>query len=226
MEAAWLAAEAGIITKKEIQTQVIRAPSFSPDKTPFLIQDLFQTRNRPLEQHVQQQSQAEKPVPIIKYESDPNLGPVEQILSTNTPADVRKLFWHAGAWWRTIAQGSGTCCRSTAWVKIIRGSGQVIVNNNEDVYWRWHRFYNRMDVLEPLYLANVAGTFDVYIALSGGGTSGQAKAARVALARALLDSCPECQGTLASALVEDIRQKMPKMPGRIGARAQRKWRKR
>ncbi|CDJ60683.1 ribosomal protein S9 domain-containing protein, putative [Eimeria maxima] len=63
---------------------------------------------------------------------------------------------------------------------------------------------------------------------SGGGPSGQAAAARLAIARALVDACEDCQPELEEAMMlyEDTRQRMPKMPGRMKARKQRQWSKR
>lgn len=80
--------------------------------------------------------------------------------------------------------------------------------------------------------------YDLFIETRGGGVTGQSRSTRLAVARALVNANPSIKFNvegkalmvsiikLAAALYEDIRQKMPKMPGRTGARSLRKWRKR
>ncbi|CDJ43845.1 ribosomal protein S9 domain-containing protein, putative [Eimeria tenella] len=81
-----------------------------------------------------------------------------------------------------------------AWDRV--GSCQVRVCGREEVYTRWPYVYNRMEVLQPLLLAAAAGLFDVDIQVRGGGPSGQAGAARLAVARALVAACEDCQPAL------------------------------
>ena len=74
--------------------------------------------------------------------------------------------------------------------------GQVRVCGREEVYTRWAYISSRLEVLQPLQVAGAAGLFDVDIHVRGGGPSGQAGAARLAVARALVEACEDCQPEL------------------------------
>ncbi|KAL8273906.1 hypothetical protein Esti_002229 [Eimeria stiedai] len=139
-----------------------------------------------------------------------------------------QTFEHGGRVWLCKAEGRGTRKRAAALAVLTRGTGQVRVCGREEVYVRWAYVYNRMEVLQPLYIAGAAGLFDVDLQVRGGGPSGQAAAARLAIGRALVAACKDCQPQLEEAMVlyEDTRQRMPKMPGRMKARKQRQWSKR
>ncbi|KFG60638.1 putative ribosomal protein S9 [Toxoplasma gondii RUB] len=139
-----------------------------------------------------------------------------------------KVFMHNGCEWLWQAEGTGTRKRAAAHVIIRRGTGQVRVNNDEDLYVRWPFYYNRMDVLQPFFLTGTAGIYDLFIHVRGGGSSGQAGAVRLAVGRALVSACPACARLLEEDMVlyEDTRQRMPKMPGRMKARKMRTWTKR
>ncbi|CBZ49798.1 hypothetical protein NCLIV_002860 [Neospora caninum Liverpool] len=138
------------------------------------------------------------------------------------------VFIHNGSEWLWQAEGTGTRKRAAAHVIIRRGTGQVRVNKDEDLYVRWPFYYNRMDVLQPFYLTGTAGIYDLFIHVRGGGSSGQAGAVRLAVGRALVNACPACASRLEEDMVlyEDTRQRMPKMPGRMKARKMRTWTKR
>jgi small subunit ribosomal protein S9 len=81
--------------------------------------------------------------------------------------------------------GTGRRKRSTARVFIKVGSGDIIINNRS-----LNKFFGRqtarMIVRQPLELMNLTDKFDIYVTVSGGGTSGQAGAIRHGLTRALL----------------------------------------
>ena len=99
------------------------------------------------------------------------------------------------------------------------------VNGEEDFYKRWPLLSNRFDVLYPFEATGAAGLFDVFIHVKGGGISGQAGAARLAVGRALVAANPLCEDDLRDTLVlhEDTRQKTSKFPGKKGAYARRNW---
>mmetsp|Transcript_115517 Transcript_115517/g.226524 ORF Transcript_115517/g.226524 Transcript_115517/m.226524 type:complete len:97 (+) Transcript_115517:1-291(+) len=92
----------------------------------------------------------------------------------------------------------------------------------------WPMYYHRFDVCQPFQLTGTAGAYDVFVQVAGGGSSGQAGAARLAIARALLMANPACHDDLQRGycLLEDTRQKMSKMPGKEGARSSFPWTKR
>lgn len=70
------------------------------------------------------------------------------------------------------------------------------MNGDEDLYVRWPLYYNRMDVLQPFLLTQTAGVYDLFIHARGGGSSGQAGAARLAVGRALVNACAACADLL------------------------------
>ncbi|EKX73172.1 ribosomal protein S9, putative [Theileria equi strain WA] len=228
-QALYLAKEAGIVTKAEVQKLIITSPSFSPDISPFLLNNFLKGRTKEgeeVKESVDVKTQPENVEKIIKIEQNSDIAKIDQVIASKINPAGLKLFWHNNSWWNVYSEGVGTCLRSTSHVILKRGSGMVKINNEEDVYSRWPLMYNRMDVLEPFYLSGCACVYDLYIKTQGGGTTGQSRATRLAVARALVNANSSMQEILKDALYEDIRQRMPKMPGRITARALRKWSKR
>nr|BAN65929.1 conserved hypothetical protein [Babesia bovis] len=228
-EALYLAKDAGIATKQEIQKLIISSPSFSPNKSPFLISNFFDDKRK--YQYFDDKNTVGDDNSInidrlITSQQTSEITNIDRIIAEKTKPKSSLVFWFKGNRWNARAEGHGTCMRSTSRVVIQRGSGLVKVNGEEDLHKRWPIFYNRMDVLEPFYLAGCCGVYDVFIETKGGGITGQARSTRLAIARALVEANPTVKHFLDSALYEDIRQKMPKMPGRTGARSLRKWRKR
>ncbi|MDO5506513.1 MAG: 30S ribosomal protein S9 [Pseudoxanthomonas suwonensis] len=87
-----------------------------------------------------------------------------------------------------ITQNYGTGRRksSTARVFLRKGSGNITVNGRPlDEFFG--RETARMIVRQPLELTNHVETFDVVATVEGGGTTGQAGAIRLGLARALVE---------------------------------------
>ncbi|KYN96709.1 mitochondrial ribosomal protein S9 precursor, putative [Plasmodium reichenowi] len=250
-EALYLSKELGIKTTTEIQRIIMRSPPFSPDTSPFVIENFFSSERQ--ENDSEEFSQIDKKIMELettkkeKEEDKKNQGDfcsnnikisesannyndsiINKILIDNFNNKRVKTFWHDNNEWLEESEGIGTNKRSCAYVYIKRGSGIIKINDNEDLYIRWPYFYNRMDVLEPFYITNTACVFDVFIKLKGGGISGQSKAARLAVGRALLNACPHIYNELKQhdILYEDMRQKFPKMPGRKKSRAMKQWSKR
>ncbi|KAL8450673.1 hypothetical protein Emag_003113 [Eimeria magna] len=110
--------------------------------------------------------------------------------------EKRKTFNYGGRVWLCKAEGRGTRKRAAALAVLTRGTGQVRVCGREEVFTRWAYVYNRMEVLQPLHIAGAAGLFDVDLEVRGGGPSGQAAAARLAIGRALVAACKDCQPQL------------------------------
>jgi small subunit ribosomal protein S9 len=229
-EALFLAKEAGVFTTREIQTHVIKSPSFSDNDSPFLLEDFFtsedgQTGNA----KVDQTTTPTTTVSLDTSTSDPTLDTVpeaihsalSQFSSRRSPTFTDRF----GREWKILAEGKGTRKRATAHVIVTKGTGVVKVNGEEDFTKRWPVYSNRFDVLDPFLKTTSAGMFDVWIAVKGGGTSGQAGAARLAVGRALVDARPECEDELKDTLVlfEDTRQKTSKFPGKRGAYARSNW---
>lgn len=123
--------------------------------------------------------------------------------------------------------GTGRRKRSTARVYLRPGEGKIVINDKPlDAYFTIARL--RHHVLQPLTLTEVTDKFDVYINLSGGGTTGQAGAARHGVSRALLQYNPEFRKKLKSAgfLTRDAREVERKKYGQRKARARFQYSKR
>ncbi|CAD7963671.1 unnamed protein product [Amoebophrya sp. A25] len=135
---------------------------------------------------------------------------------------------HTGNEWLSYAEGRGTRLRAAAHCVLRRGTGVIKVNGEEDLASRWPLLYNRMELCLPFYVAEACCLFDVFLAVKGGGPSGQAGACRLAVARALATARPACVPLLNSRqlLFEDLRNKLPKDPRRPKARANWRWSKR
>ncbi len=107
------------------------------------------------------------------------------------------------------------------------GSGKIDINGRafED-YFPTAPLQNT--VLQPLQSAKVVNSYDLSINASGGGAGGQAGAARLAIARALLQIDPNLRGTLKSEglLRRDPRMKERKKSGQPGARKRFQFSKR
>lgn len=82
--------------------------------------------------------------------------------------------------------GTGRRKTSSARVFIRRGAGQITVNRKPlDEFFG--RETARMIVRQPLELINMTDQFDINVTVKGGGTTGQAGAIRLGLARALME---------------------------------------
>ena len=81
--------------------------------------------------------------------------------------------------------GTGRRKSSVARVRLVPGTGVILVNGIDvNDYMPYQTLI--MDIKQPLTLTQTAEKFDVYANVNGGGTSGQAGAIRLGIARALL----------------------------------------
>jgi small subunit ribosomal protein S9 len=118
-----------------------------------------------------------------------------------------------------VAMGTGRRKTSVARVRIREGSGQFVVNGRPmDEYLRIER--DRESVMVPLKAVGKVGQVDVSIRVEGGGTTGQAGAIILGIARALQGMNPAWHHTLAEAglLTRDDRMVERKKFGRKKAR--------
>ncbi len=116
---------------------------------------------------------------------------------------------------------------SVARVSLIPGTGKVIINERP-IEQYFSREADRVAATQPLKLANALTKFDILVKVTGGGTTGQAGAIRLGLARALSSSDLEYRPILkkADCLRRDPRMKERKKPGQKGARKKFQWVKR
>jgi small subunit ribosomal protein S9 len=96
---------------------------------------------------------------------------------------------------------------SVARARVIRGSGQITLNGRpfED-YFRTEKL--RAQVIEPFGVLEQDGQWDVAARIHGGGSTGQAGALRLAIARALAEEDPSYRTPLKQAglLTRDARK--------------------
>jgi small subunit ribosomal protein S9 len=84
---------------------------------------------------------------------------------------------------------------SVARVILRSGSGNVTVNGDE-FDKAFPQLVSRDDILSPLKVTDTAGTYDVIVNVNGGGTTGQAQAIRLGIARGLIDLNPDLRPAL------------------------------
>jgi small subunit ribosomal protein S9 len=128
-----------------------------------------------------------------------------------------------------IIQHLGTGRRKTAVARIFLRSGKGDITVNGRAFE--HYFVNeaaRALVRQPLLAAEVADKFDILILADGGGPNGQAGAARMGIARALLQFNAELRPKLKSLglLTRDPRSRERKKYGQKGARKRFQFSKR
>ncbi len=128
---------------------------------------------------------------------------------------------------KTQYYGTGKRKTSTARVFLMPGTGQIVVNRL-DFQDYFKSKVQRMVVTQPLVLTEQSEAFDVYINVKGGGYTGQAGAARLGIARALLDFDAGLREKLKKArfLTRDPRIKERKKYGQPGARKRFQFSKR
>ena len=128
---------------------------------------------------------------------------------------------------KPLVQTTGRRKQAIARVRIRPGSGKIVVNGRpiEDYF---PTETHRMVLSEPLTATNTNEVYDVDATIIGGGTSGQAGALRLGIARALVDLDPEVRVTLkrAGLLTRDAREKESKKYGLKKARKAPQYSKR
>lgn len=116
---------------------------------------------------------------------------------------------------------------AVARVKIVEGSGKILVNNKElGKYFPLE--VQREEIIKPLKITNTLGKYDICARVNGGGTSGQVEAVRLAIARSLVALDEELRLTLrrAGLLTRDSRMVERKKYGRRKARRRFQFSKR
>lgn len=128
---------------------------------------------------------------------------------------------------KPLTQTTGRRKRAIARVRLRDGEGTITVNKRPiEEYFPSET--HRMIVTEPLRLTTTAEAYNVDATLGGGGTTGQAGAMRLGIARALIELTPDLRGTLKKAgfLTRDSREKESKKAGLKKARKAPQYSKR
>jgi len=117
-------------------------------------------------------------------------------------------------------EGVGRRKESTARVRILKGSGQFIVNGRNLAEY-FPRVGDKEAILAPIEVTGEnPAQFDITVIVKGGGVSGQKDAVKLGLARALVKMSPDYRPALrkAALLTRDPREKERKKPGLKRAR--------
>ena len=124
-------------------------------------------------------------------------------------------------------EATGRRKTSVARVRLLPGDGNIFMNGRSvEDYLR--RDALEMILVQPLQLTESRERFDIHISTRGGGLRGQAGAACLGIARALLKYDPDLRSTLKKAgfLTRDPREKERKKYGLAGARKRFQFSKR
>ncbi len=116
---------------------------------------------------------------------------------------------------------------ASARVRIVLGKGVILING-KDFKSYFSTAILCQKVLSPLVVLGKEKDYDISIKVAGGGSIGQAEAARHGIARALVAWNPEFRPVLKASgfLTRDPRAKERKKPGLYKARRAHQWRKR
>ena len=123
--------------------------------------------------------------------------------------------------------GTGRRKTSVARVRLVPGSGKVVVNDR--TVEQYLTVPNQRTIaLQPLAATQNADKYDVFISVDGGGVSGQAGAISHGIARALLKASPDLKAALRDKgyLTRYSRMKERKKYGQPGARKRFQFSKR
>lgn len=125
------------------------------------------------------------------------------------------------------AQSVGRRKSSVARVYMVKGTGEIIVNKRTFTDY-FPRPTSRYVVGQPLSLLKLADKYDIVVNVKGGGSTGQAGAVRLGIARAILKLDPSARAELKEAgfLTRDARKVERKKAGLKGARAKYQFSKR
>ncbi len=99
---------------------------------------------------------------------------------------------------KPLVQATGRRKESVARVRLYDGTGTMTLNG-KPLEKYFPTMAQRMRVLEPLRVAGAEGRYDIIAKLEGGGTTGQADALRLGIARGLIEIDPDLRGDLKKA---------------------------
>jgi small subunit ribosomal protein S9 len=99
--------------------------------------------------------------------------------------------------------------RKTSVARIIlkTGNGKIIINGKE-FEKAFPLLVSREDITKPFDVTETKGKYDLYVNVRGGGSTGQAQAIRLGIARALIDANPEFRQSLK---IEGLLTRDPRM---------------
>ena len=161
------------------------------------------------------EAQAPAAEPVAEADSSPAPAPKASRKAAPLPQGAHYIW------------GTGRRKRAVARVRIRPGSGKILINKREMAeFFPAQRDQN--SVVAPLQTVNMLSSWDIWANVGGGGTSGQAGAVELGLARALSRAMPELEQALRDdhLLTRDSRMKERKKYGQRGARRRFQFSKR
>ena len=123
--------------------------------------------------------------------------------------------------------GTGRRKSATARVRLMPGNGKILINKREvNAYFTEEK--DRASVLSPLIATDTLTSYNVGVNVKGGGTTGQADAVKLGIARALKKADPSLEQALREGkfLTRDPRMVERKKYGQKGARKRFQFSKR
>jgi small subunit ribosomal protein S9 len=84
---------------------------------------------------------------------------------------------------------------SVARVILRSGNGKMLINGRE-FEKAFPLLVSREDITKPLDVTETNGKYDIFVNVKGGGSTGQAQAIRLGIARALIDTNPDFRQSL------------------------------
>ena len=129
---------------------------------------------------------------------------------------------------KTMYQATGRRKSSVARVRLLPGTGRIVINKRELDEYFGGKDIVKNEVKRPLEITETFGKYDVIATVNGGGFTGQAGAIRLGIARALLEVGEDFRPVLKKAgfLTRDSRSKERKKYGLRGARRRPQYSKR
>jgi len=119
--------------------------------------------------------------------------------------------------------------RKSAIARIYVNEGKGKITINDRAFEEYFPLQQTQNIIQqPINLAEAGNKYDIIVNLKGGGTTGQAEALRLALARAMVKIKPESKEILKSVklLTRDPREVERKKSGQPGARKRFQFSKR
>jgi len=153
---------------------------------------------------------------MAKEETTVNIGAAPAETPASKGPDKGGFYW-----------GTGRRKTSVARVRLKPGAGKLLINRKKlDDYFKIEQ--DRNAVLAPLAAAKVEQSFDIFVNVRGGGTTGQTGATVLGIARALKNYDMTLAQTLRDGgyLTRDPRMVERKKPGQSGARRRFQFSKR
>ena len=124
--------------------------------------------------------------------------------------------------------GTGRRKNAVARVRLVKGSGQVLVNGKTIEEFFGGLFRHKRTAVRPVEISAPAKDYDFHVFVLGGGVTGQAGAISHSISRALLKIDPSLKANLRKEglLTRDSRMVERKKPGRPKARKRFQFSKR